>query len=155
MRKIIIFSLAISLGIFTACNNGNAVAKVNPSKLEDAKKRDQDISIGAPIIKFDKTVHDFGTVVDGEIIETTFTLTNTGKSALIITDAKTTCGCTVPSWPKDKPIQPGETTEIKVKFNTAGKGGGRQSKDVTLFTNTAVGREILKIKGVVNRKGNS
>ena len=155
MRKIIIFSLAISLVIFTACNNGNAVAKVNPSKLEDAKKRDQDISIGAPIIKFDKTVHDFGTVVDGEIIETTFTLTNTGKSALIITDAKTTCGCTVPSWPKDKPIQPGETTEIKVKFNTAGKGGGRQSKDVTLFTNTAVGREILKIKGVVNRKGNS
>ena len=53
MRKIIIFSLAISLGIFTACNNGNAVAKVNPSKLEDAKKRDQDISIGAiPIRKY-------------------------------------------------------------------------------------------------------
>ena len=64
-------------------------------------------------------------------------------------------GYTVPTWPKDKAIKPGESTEIKVKFNTAGKGGGRQSKDVTLFTNTAVGREILKLKGVVNRKANS
>jgi len=58
----------------------------------------------------------------------------------------------VPTWPKDKPIAPGESTNIEVKFNTAGKGSGRQVKDVTLFTNTAVGREILKIKGIVNKK---
>ncbi len=151
MRKIIIFSLVVSLGIFTACKE-NAAAKVDKSNLAEAEKRDLDISKGAPIIKFDKTEYDFGTVIDGEIIETVFTLTNVGKSALVITDAQTTCGCTVPTWPKDKPIAPGESTEIKVKFNTAGKGGGRQVKDVTLFTNTAVGREILKIKGIVNKK---
>ncbi len=152
MKKIIIFSLVASLGIFTACNEGNAAAKVDLTKLEAAKQRDIDISKGAPIIKFDKLVYDFGTVTDGDIVETTFILTNIGKSALVITDAKTTCGCTVPTWPKDKPVLPGESTEIKVKFNTAGKGGGRQSKDVTLFTNTAVGREVLKLKGIVNRK---
>jgi len=151
MSKIIIFSLVVSLGIFTACKE-NAAAKVDKSNLAEAEKRDLDISKGAPIIKFDKTEYDFGTVIDGEIIETVFTLTNVGKSALVITDAQTTCGCTVPTWPKDKPIAPGESTEIKVKFNTAGKGGGRQVKDVTLFTNTAVGREILKIKGIVNKK---
>lgn len=151
MRKIIIFSLVVSLGMFTACKE-NAAAKVDKSNLAEAEKRDLDISKGAPVIKFDKTEYDFGTVTDGEIIETVFTLTNTGKSPLVITDAKTTCGCTVPTWPKDKPIAPGESTEIKVKFNTAGKGGGRQVKDVTLFTNTAVGREILKIKGIVNKK---
>ncbi|MFT5761360.1 MAG: hypothetical protein ACI8WA_000471 [Polaribacter sp.] len=151
MRKIIIFSLVVSLGMFTACKE-NVAAKVDKSNLAEAEKRDLDISKGAPVIKFDKTEYDFGTVIDGEIIETVFTLTNTGKSPLVITDAKTTCGCTVPSWPKDKPIAPGESTEIKVKFNTAGKGGGRQVKDVTLFTNTAVGREILKLKGIVNKK---
>jgi len=152
MKKIIIFSLVASLGVFTACTESNAATKVDVAKLEAAKKRDKDISKGAPVIKFDKLVYDFGTVTDGDIVETTFMLTNTGKSALIITDAKTTCGCTVPTWPKDKPVLPGESTEIKVKFNTAGKGGGRQSKDVTLFTNTAVGREVLKLKGIVNRK---
>lgn len=155
MKKIIIFSLIAAFGVFTSCNESNPSAKVDKSKLIEAQKRDQNISKGAPVIKFDKTVHDFGTVTDGAVIETTFTLTNVGKSALVITDAKTTCGCTVPTWPKDKAIKPGESTEIKVKFNTAGKGGGRQSKDVTLFTNTAVGREILKLKGVVNRKANS
>lgn len=152
MKKIIIFSLAVSLGIFTACKEGNAAAKVDMSKLADAKKRDLDISKGAPIIKFDKKEYDFGTVNDGDIIETTFTLTNSGKSPLVITDAKTTCGCTVPTWPKDKPIAPGESTEITVKFNTTNKGGGRQVKEVTLFTNTAVGREILRLKGTVNKK---
>jgi hypothetical protein len=152
MRKIIIFSLAVSLGILTACSGGNAAAKVDQSKLADAKKRDLDISKGAPVISLDKKEFDFGTVTDGDIIETTFILTNTGKSPLIITDAKTTCGCTVPTWPKDKPIAPGESTEIAVKFNTNGKGGGRQVKDVTLFTNTATGREILRIKGIVNKK---
>lgn len=152
MRKIIIFSLAVSLGLLTACSGGNAAAKVDQSKLAEAKKRDIDINKGAPIISLDKKEYDFGTVTDGDVVQTTFVITNTGKSPLIITDAKTTCGCTVPTWPKDKPIAPGESTEIEVVFNTAGKGGGRQVKDVTLFTNTAVGREILKLKGIVNRK---
>lgn len=155
MKKVIVFSLIASLGFFTSCKESNAAAKVDRAKLEEARKRDKDISKGAPVVKFDRLVHDFGTVIDGAVIETTFTLTNVGKSPLIITDAKTTCGCTVPSWPKDKPIQPGESTEIKVKFDTRGKGGGRQSKDVTLFTNTAVGREVIKLKGIVNRKANS
>ena len=155
MKKVIVFGLIASLGIFTSCKEGNAASKVNQAKLEEARKRDVDISKGAPVIKFDRTEHDFGTVTDGEVIETSFTITNVGKSALIITDAKTTCGCTVPTWPKDKPVQPGESTVIKVKFNTAGKGGGRQVKDVTLFTNTAVGREVVKLKGIVNRKANS
>ncbi len=152
MRKIIVFSLAVSLGLLTACSGGNAAAKVDQSKLAEAKKRDIDINKGAPIISLDKKEYDFGTVTDGDVVQTTFVITNTGKSPLIITDAKTTCGCTVPTWPKDKPIAPGESTEIEVVFNTAGKGGGRQVKDVTLFTNTAVGREILKLKGIVNRK---
>lgn len=152
MKKIIVLTLVLFAGILTSCNESNAAAKVNKANLENAKKRDLDISEGAPIITFDKTEYDFGTVTDGDVIETVFTLTNTGKSALVITDAQTTCGCTVPTWPKGKAIEPGESTEIKVKFDTAGKGGGRQIKNVTLFTNTANGREIVALKGIVNNK---
>lgn len=152
MRKLLILGITLTTLVFTSCNENNAASKVKTSNLEQAQKRDKSIDVGAPIIKFDKKIHDFGTVTDGAIIETSFILTNTGKTDLVITDAKTTCGCTVPSWPKNTPIKPGETTEIKVQFNTAGKGGGRQSKDVTLFTNTALGREIITLKGVVKRK---
>ncbi len=152
MRKVIIFGLLLSFGAMVSCKEANASSKVDPSKLEEARKRDNDITKGAAIIQFDKTEYDFGTVTDGAVIETSFSLTNTGKSALVITDAKTTCGCTVPTWPKNKPVMPGETTEIKVKFNTSGKGGGRQVKRVTLMTNTAIGREVLTVKGIVNKK---
>ena len=152
MKKIIIFALLLSFGFTVSCKETNASLKVDQSKLEEARKRDIDITKGAAVIEFDKTEYDFGTVIDGEIIETSFSLKNVGKSALIITDAKTTCGCTVPTWPKNKPVMPGETTEIKVKFNTSGKGGGRQVKTVTLLTNTAIGREVLKVKGIVNKK---
>ena len=154
MKKVIIFGMLLSFGAMVSCKEANASSKVNPSKLEEARKRDSDITKGAAIIQFDKTEYDFGTVTDGAVIETSFALTNTGKSALVITDAKTTCGCTVPTWPKNKPVMPGETTEIKVKFNTSGKGGGRQVKRVTLMTNTAIGREVLTVKGIVNKKVN-
>ena len=89
MKKIIVLSLVASLGFLVSCKEGNAVKKVSKANLKQAKKRDSDISKGAPVIKFDKTVYDFGTVTEGEVIETAFTLTNVGKSALIITNAKT------------------------------------------------------------------
>ncbi|GGH03187.1 hypothetical protein GCM10011416_22610 [Polaribacter pacificus] len=152
MKKIIGLIVVLGSLVLVSCTESNAAAKVNKENLASAKKRDLDIHKGAPIASVDKKEYNFGTVTDGDIVKTTFVITNTGKSPLVITDAKTTCGCTVPSWPKDKAIAPGESTEIKVEFNTAGKGGGRQIKDVTLFTNTANGREIVTLKGIVNKK---
>ena len=64
-----------------------------------------------------------------------------------ITDAQASCGCTVPVWPKGA-IKPGESSKVLAKFNTAGKPN-KQSKTITLLTNTAVGREVLRIKGSV------
>lgn len=105
---------------------------------------------GAPEISFDKEEFDFGTVKEGEVVETTFVVTNTGKSDLVITHAQASCGCTVPEWTKD-PIAPGETGNIKVSFNTSGRTN-KQSKSVTLTTNTEKGREIIKISGMVTPK---
>lgn len=138
--------------MFIACGNatGNATSKINKENLESAKSRDVEIKNGAASISFESTEYNFGTVNEGDIVETTFKLTNSGQTDLVITDAKVTCGCTVPVWPK-KPIKPGQSEDVKVKFNTNGKQN-RQQKNITLITNTATGREILTLKGMVTPK---
>lgn len=151
MRKMsFLLVLALSTAVLVSCKEGNASEKVKASNLELAKKRDNTIRKGAAAVKFDKTEYDFGTVDAGFVVETTFLVTNTGQTDLVITDAKATCGCTVPVWPKE-PVKVGETAEIKVKFNTAGKSD-RQSKSVTLYTNTAKGTETLRLVGNVTGK---
>lgn len=151
MKKIsIALMFVFSSFALVSCGDGNASSKVNKTNLENAKKRDAEASKGAPIISFDKTVYDFGTVAEGTIVETTFKVTNTGKTDLIITNAQASCGCTVPVWPKEN-IKPGESGDVLVKFNTAGKPN-KQSKTVTLYTNTATGREVVRIKGSVTPK---
>ncbi len=97
---------------------------------------------------FEKSEHDFGTINEGDVVETAFAFTNTGNTDLTILDARGSCGCTVPEYPKNTPIAPGETGEIKVKFDSANKPGN-QLKTVTLTTNTARGRDILRIKTMV------
>jgi hypothetical protein len=123
---------------------------VKKTNLDSAKKRDVEISKGAASISFDKMEYDFGTVNEGDMVETTFVITNSGKTDLVISNAKPSCGCTVPVWPKE-PIKPGASADLLVKFNTAGKPN-RQSKTVTLTTNTATGREVVRLKGMVNPK---
>lgn len=152
MKKTIFLAAFIATAaVFISCaDNSNAKAKINKEKLENAKSRDLEIKKGTASISFDKKVYDFGTVNEGEFVETIFTVTNSGKTDLVITNAKPSCGCTVPVWPKE-PIKPGETGEIKVKFNTAGKPN-RQNKTITLTTNTESGREVLTLKGSVTPK---
>jgi hypothetical protein len=154
MRKItILFAFILSASFFISCKNGgNATKKINQENIDNAKSRDLEIKKGTASISFDKSEYDFGTVNEGDIVETVFKVTNTGKTDLVITNAQATCGCTIPVWPK-APIKPGETGDIEVKFNTNGKPN-RQQKSVTLTTNTESGREILTIKGMVTPKAN-
>ena len=74
--------------------------------------------------------------------------TNVGKSNLIISDASGSCGCTVPDYPKNTPIKPGESGKIVVKFDSSNRPG-MQRKAVTLITNTSKGKHILNIKSIV------
>ncbi len=91
-----------------------------------------------PVITFDKKVHDFGDIVQGDKVEETFHFTNTGTEPLIITNVQVTCGCTTPKgWPRD-PIAPGGKGELTVAFNSAGKMG-RQNKVVTVVSNAVNG----------------
>jgi hypothetical protein len=151
MKKITVaFVLLIAATFMHSCANGSASEKVNKVNVDNAKSRDAEIKKGVASISLDKKEYDFGTVAEGEVVETVFNVTNSGKIDLVITNAKGSCGCTVPVWPK-APIKPGETGEVAVKFNTSGKPN-RQIKTVTLTTNTASGREVLTLRGSVTPK---
>jgi hypothetical protein len=99
------------------------------------------------VITFDKMVHDFGAMKEGEEREYSFRFTNNGNEPLYIESAKGSCGCTVPMWPKE-PIAPGSSGEIKVKFNSKNKKGNNQKK-VTLLSNTDPVTTVLTITAQV------
>lgn len=103
-----------------------------------------------PEMTFDKKEHDFGILMEGDKVETVFSFKNTGQSDLIIANAVGSCGCTVPEYPKES-IAAGESSQIVVSFNSAGKDG-KQMKTMTLTTNTLEGKEILTIKSSINSK---
>jgi hypothetical protein len=145
MKKIIGLSILITFSVIS-CKE-NVANKINKENLEVAKQRDYNLNEGAAALTFSKKEHDFGTINEGDIVETTFSFKNTGKTELIITNATATCGCTVPEWPRE-PIVVGGSGEIKVKFNSSGKPNN-QRKTVTLTTNTAQGKETVVIKAQV------
>ena len=87
------------------------------------------------VISFKEKSVDFGDITQGDKVSHTFELTNSGKTPLIISNVTATCGCTVPSWPKD-PIAPGKTAEIKVSFNSTGKMG-KQNSVVRIYSNAS------------------
>ncbi len=141
----IVYVLMLSVALFS-CKE-KATSKINTSNLETAKERDAVIGLGSAIIDFDKREYDFGEVTEGDLVEGSFEIINKGKVDLIITSAKATCGCTVPDWPKEA-IKPGESGEIKFTFNSRGRVG-KQSKSITLQTNTEKVTETVRIKGTV------
>jgi hypothetical protein len=107
-------------------------------------------TINLPKMTFEESIFDFGTVNEGDQVKHTFKFENTGKVALIINNAKSTCGCTVPKWPKH-PIAPGEHGEINVVFNTENKPN-YQEKPISITSNTYPNKTVVKLKGKVNPK---
>ena len=97
---------------------------------------------GEAEIKFEKTSHDFGTFPESEKVTCTFKFTNTGDNLLVIHQAIASCGCTVPQYSK-QPIKPGESGEIVVTYNGAGKFPGHFKKSITIRTNAK--QEIIRL----------
>ena len=102
---------------------------------------------GMPVFNFEKEEHDFGVLIDGEKVTYSFRFTNSGDTPLIISNATGSCGCTVPSYPK-QPIDPGKSASIDVTFDSKGRTG-RQSKAVTLTANTNPNRKVIRIHSEV------
>lgn len=105
----------------------------------------------APVMSFEETEYDFGTIKQGETVDHKFEFTNTGKTPLIIESATATCGCTAPDWTRT-PVAPGEKGFVAVKFNSTGKMG-QQQPTVTIRANTQPNFVKVAMKG--NVEGNN
>ena len=151
MKNLFLTLTIASLVAFTSCKE-NAAEKINQENVTKAAERDSK-AIVFPSISFDKTEHDFGQIMNGTPVETTFSYTNTGKSPLVVTDIKSTCGCTVPQGWSKEPLMPGASSQFSVKFN--GKGANKTSKTITLTTNTQTGREQVRISAFITPDPNA
>ncbi len=107
-------------------------------------------TINVAKMSFLENKYEFGTVKEGDEVKHTFTFENTGKAPLLISDARSTCGCTVPKWPKT-PIPPGGKGEINVVFKTKGKQN-KQQKPVTISANTYPPQTVIYLSGIVTPK---
>ncbi len=165
MKRLSLFSVAIFalvLGLASCKNEGADAAVASPAITATPDASTPAPAKAAPAVPagpsttmtFAEPTFDFGEIMDGDKVEHIFTFTNSGKEPLIISNAKGSCGCTVPEWPKD-PIKPGEAGEIKVVYNSKNKGkvGGKpETKTVTITANTNPPETRVFIKGTVNKE---
>ncbi|RCW92677.1 DUF1573 domain-containing protein [Winogradskyella arenosi] len=150
MKKVILGLSALCMVAFTSCKD-DAASKVKDENVAVAAERDANAGDFA-VISLDKTEHDFGNIENGTPQETVFKYTNTGNSMLVVSDIKSTCGCTVPT-NYTKEVQPGETGEFTVKFN--GRGNGKVTKSLTMITNTEKGQIPVRISAFINKDPNA
>ena len=141
MKRLILLAILFS---FLACNE-SASKKINTDVAQNQISKDRKYAE----ITFDRIFHDFGNVNEGEIVKTVFTFTNTSENDLYIVDARGSCGCTVPNYPKNVAIKPGESGEIEVNFDTTGRPN-LQQKMVKVSANTSTSGEMLRIQAFVN-----
>jgi predicted small secreted protein len=146
MKKLFLSLVAAGM-LLSACNSssGNTTGNASTTTADSAAK-----AANAPVAKFEKESHDFGKITEGDKVSYDFKFTNTGKSPLIITNARATCGCTTPVWPK-APVKPGESGVIAVTFNSAGKSG-LQDKQITITANTLPAETMVHLIGEVLKK---
>lgn len=135
MKRITLFLFAT---IFAVSVFGQTEAKVSAAKA--------DKSANGPEITFDKTVHDYGAVPYKGDGKCEFKFTNTGKEPLILTNVRSSCGCTVPKWPRE-PILPGQSEVINVEYKT--NRIGRINKTITVQSNAETSSVVLRINGEV------
>lgn len=151
MKKLVLGFSMLCFIAFTSCKD-NAANKIDENNVAAAAERDASAS-KFPVIEFDKIEHDFGEIESKTQVETTFKYKNTGDAPLVITDIKSSCGCTVPKDWSREPLAPGAEGEFSVKFN--GSGTNKVSKTITVTANTEKGTELVKITAFVKPDPNA
>ena len=156
---LLLYGLSFALG---ACSNSNTELKEEKSVQEimaapgisNSEIIRSPVSAQAPAdtvnvakMSFEEITFDFGSVREGTLVEHTFNFTNTGKKPLLISNARSTCGCTVPEWPRE-PIMPGKGGQINVRFNTENKSKD-QVKPITITANTYPATNKVYLQGFV------
>jgi len=131
MKKVISILALSSWWLLSGCSQSNLTA--------DAKQE-------AAAIEFETSQHDFGTIPQGGNGTIEFVFRNTGREPLILKNVRSSCGCTVPQWPRE-PVNRGEKGVIKVSYNT--RITGNFSKSISVYSNAGNAPVVLKIRGKV------
>ncbi len=141
-----IFSILVIFLIMASCNNetGNVSTDVVHNPITASGDGDMG---DLPVFEFRETLHDFGTIIEGEKVTYSFKFRNAGKMDLVITTVSASCGCTATSYPKD-PIPPGGEDVISVTFDSR-RRRGFQNKTVTVAANTQPNNTVLRIKAKI------
>lgn len=146
MKNISFLLPLILLVLLAACGNdrsGKLSTDVvnNPNSATDSKGNE------LPVMEFERDIHDFGKLIAGEKAVYSFKFTNVGKADLVISQVNSSCGCTVPRFPKEA-IKPGESGSIKVTFDSSGRKG-IQNKGITIVSNCQPNNILIRIKAQV------
>ena len=149
MRCFRIVLMVLLSGVLLSCqNDGN---KQLSGDLVTNPKSAQSPSDKKPVLTFDKNEFDFGKILQGEVVSYTFHFKNTGNAPLLITSVEKSCGCTASDYPRE-PIQPGESGEIKITYDSKGHHGF-QSKVLIVKSNTMPSQTAIRIKAEVRTPG--
>jgi hypothetical protein len=158
VMRLTILYFSIATMLFGACKNestADGVQTVQKPAGENATIVHNDVSAVTPsdtvnvaLITFEEPEFNYGEVKQGVVVKHDFKFTNTGRIPLLISDCRSTCGCTVPEWPKEA-IPVGGTGIISAKFNTEGKSNG-QTKMITITANTYPAETKIALTGTVN-----
>jgi hypothetical protein len=135
------------IGLFTACNEAPEVTTATADPGVAALDHFEKYTGGAQLT-FNKYEHDFGTVKKGHKLKQSFYFVNSGDAPLVISNAKGSCGCTIPFFPKD-PIQPGEKGQIDVEIDANNKESDKVFEvSVKVESNAENNLVKLKLKGI-------
>ena len=147
MKKTILFLSATLIGFVVLAQRIEQVKEAQPVVgIENSKQEQIEEPSSDATIDFESKVVDYGVLEHNGNGDREFVFTNNGTEPLIIKNAKGSCGCTVPTWPRE-PIMPGETSKIGVKYAT--NRVGKFTKTITLTTNASKKPVILTVKGEV------
>lgn len=154
MKTLINYIVILTSVLIVSCGNKSNEQKdgeirVSPDIVNNPETANGEIldKTGIPKFDFEEITFDLGTIQSGESVTHEFKFKNSGDKDLIISQAKGSCGCTTPEYPKN-PIAPGEEGVIKVTFNSTGISG-QITKNVTLIANTTPNTKVLTITGEV------
>lgn len=137
--------------LFNGKDSTGYAISVSATIEEDFSKLSAADLANAPKIEFNSKVFEFGDITEGQKVDYIFKITNKGNKDLMIRSAKASCGCTAAS-PGSNLIKPGQSTDLKVSFDSTGKVG-MQNKTVTVISNDPNQATVtLQVTGTVKKK---
>jgi len=134
--------------LIMACSGQNDSPGPEAGDLSESSEE----SSGQSLISFSRLSHDFGTIIEGEMVVCYFDYENIGERELVITSVEATCGCTTPDWTRE-PLKPGEKERLKIIFDAKSRSGA-QRKVVTVMSNGDNSPVRLTIKANINSNVN-